>query len=232
MNNKYIKRKDYQSFIQFTLIELLVVIAIIAILASLLLPALKMARNAVKGVACLNNQRQIGLAAYNYAMDYDGYLPSAFRDSNLDKPEGRSYWFGQLSYFYMDESKDAFHCPSAPELAAKFQAGYYDGFGPSSVAYGWNLAYMGLYNVNPIKYRPPIKIISIKHPSDTVVIADTDDSNATGSVQYTMYVQRMNANDYYHPKFRHIKQANALLADGHTKGFSSEQYNSCLAILL
>lgn len=72
----------------FTLIELLVVVVIIALLASILLPALQVARRRGIEAVCLSNLRQIGILFTYYAEDQHGMYPAAKDPVHVDP----TYW--------------------------------------------------------------------------------------------------------------------------------------------
>jgi prepilin-type processing-associated H-X9-DG protein len=51
-----------------------VVVSILAILAALLLPALRNAKESARAAQCMNNLKQIGIAATAYSSDHNGYM--------------------------------------------------------------------------------------------------------------------------------------------------------------
>lgn len=89
----------------FTLIELLVVIAIIAILAAILFPVFAQAKLAAQKTAALSNVKQQGLAALQYAGDWDDTMPCGFGvETTEDGNPDTSY--GWDSYAYQDVPAD------------------------------------------------------------------------------------------------------------------------------
>jgi len=73
----------------FTLIELLVVVAILALLMAILLPSLRGAKVIARRVACLSNQRQIGIAVHMWLNDKNGWFPHKYIGGGFPPPDNR-----------------------------------------------------------------------------------------------------------------------------------------------
>jgi prepilin-type N-terminal cleavage/methylation domain-containing protein/prepilin-type processing-associated H-X9-DG protein len=106
----------------FTLVELLVVIGIIVILVAMLLPVLRVAREAAATTRCLSNLRQIGMAIQMYADTNKGYLlPGDYwgQWDSFDKAGGGNWAYILASGRYVaaprngqEYADSVFRCPS------------------------------------------------------------------------------------------------------------------------
>jgi len=136
----------------FTLIELLVVIAIISILASMLLPALKSAKDVAKKSVCTSNLKQIGQATMMYVFDYNSYLP----------PSGFNCAYTGLISPYTNQKTDVVYSAAAVNIwVKKIPSGLYycpSTPDPVSSSPAWNVAGAAA-QYSQSNYQPTMKLV-------------------------------------------------------------------------
>ncbi len=98
----------------FTLIELLVVIAIIGVLVALIMPAVQAARESANRAKCINNLKQLGLAAQEYHDGFNqfpsGWVCDSVNDANCQMNSPVPYmWAGQSGLFVKLEQVNLFN---------------------------------------------------------------------------------------------------------------------------
>src|SRR5688500_12596887 len=93
----------------FTLVEMLIVLGVILVLISLLVPSMGRIRDQSRRVHCLNNVRQLALAAIAYATDDDEghYIPP----SSSNQGDNFSFWYPK----YVSDLR-IFVCPSTANV--------------------------------------------------------------------------------------------------------------------
>lgn len=155
----------------FTLIELLVVIAIIGILAAMLLPVLGRAKEKGRGITCLSNLRQLGVAGKMYLGDNQGFYPP--RDANSHWPDRFYDNYGKNRKLLLCPTDTAILSDPAT-VGSPLTNSIADNSPRSYFINGWNDYYSALYNTTDWGTLEPLMFTKGNCVKETVIIYPTD----------------------------------------------------------
>lgn len=180
----------------FTLIELLVVVAIIATMASMLLPAVAMARQRAGALACASSLRQLGMGALAFADDHEGLVPRAM---NGEITPQKPVWYETMADYIGDNRRSkaamkssqsstvAYGCPRFrrsgsldKKIAAGHSTDYHQGYG-MNIRLNRPLDWKSSYYAPGAATSSDFQWDAISFPSQRVLFGDSTDNWITAT---------------------------------------------------
>jgi prepilin-type N-terminal cleavage/methylation domain-containing protein/prepilin-type processing-associated H-X9-DG protein len=215
----------------FSLIELLVVVAVMGLLMSLLLPALRRARQQAQSVCCLSNLRQMTIAATNYAHANRHHYPLAYYTTKVN--EIRYYYAWDFTTYkdwsaspavevvepgllwQGDTNEQIQQCPS-------FRAGH-NWLADPYTGYNYNTSYIGINEtVFPVDSA---KITEVQSPAKTALLGDGQFSGGANKFMRAPFSNPRDAS-FSDPGraagtqgYRHAEKTNVAFCDGHAESW-------------
>lgn len=226
----------------FTLKELLVILAVLGVLALVALPALGNAKGTARQLSCLNNLRQLGVAARMYVVEYQQYTGS------LSVTPNYYYVWPDRLLRYTQMDRKVFGCPgaiassawdtnlnatlggTAPfDTADGVKAGAFDRFGVTSTtrfSYGineWGLSApgskLGLGGDVNGSFAGLVRDSEVVAPSKMLMLADVPAYSNPGVISFNASLDPTDDSVTHcqRPSNRHQYLTDILFTDGHTE---------------
>lgn len=197
----------------FTLIELLVVMAIIAILVAMTLPALRVAREEARRIACLNNLREMGQVALLYEADRGHFPPASERDFRTGQSRTWEWFLWENGTDFRIQQCPCFHGESM-------------WVGDRHTGYNYNASYVG----GRVLRRGGALLPGSSSSADLAGIRDASQCALFGDGEYESGANKFMRSPHPGPLdsdgslaragtqgFRHRGRTNVVFADGHAE---------------